>query len=325
MVVRDITDIAHPKTIATYGQVSPLLGYGPALEGSGGQFTSSNEISYLGGETDPYYALPNTLFRRSISGSPSPVVTRGDKAILLFSWSLHGSAAYLTTAELGLEMHVITSGRDQVIAKLPALAIGGCEVSPCPGPLQNPADNWDLRLSYSPDGALISFVGSGINDYFGVWTSGGTKAAGTDLHGATMSVWSGSSLYFRDSKGVEVWRNGVTTTFLPGVAWIRPKASPDGGRIVYEARDAHGYSHVFVVDTASAQVVELGAQGRAEPAFLTGRYVWYEASAACAPGASCQTEFPGIATGKTYIYDLDTHTEASSAITSVIDVWPHAA
>src|SRR5439155_1354100 len=111
-----------------------------------------------------------------------------------------------------------------------------------------------------------------------LWTAAGAKAGGTDLlAAATMSVWSGSSLYFLDARGVEVLRDGVISTLLPGVQWIRPKASPDGGRIVYEARDAQGSPHVFVVDTASGKVIDLGGKGRAEPAFLTDRYVWYEA------------------------------------------------
>src|SRR5439155_1354099 len=79
LVIRDLTDIAHPKTIGTAGRAFQLLGYGPALEGAGGQFVSSSEISYLGGQTDPYYALPNTLFRRPISGTPSPVVDCGGR------------------------------------------------------------------------------------------------------------------------------------------------------------------------------------------------------------------------------------------------------
>jgi len=32
-----------------------------------------------------------------------------------------------------------------------------------------------------------------------------------------------------------------------------------------------------------------------------------------------------IADGKTYIFDLQTATEAGSIITTVFDVWPHAA
>ena len=62
-----------------------------------------------------------------------------------------------------------------------------------------------------------------------------------------------------------------------------------------------------------------------EPAFLTDRYIWYQAEPACVTARTCQPSFPSIAKGKTYIYDLRERTETSSLITSVIDVWPHAA
>ena len=136
-----------------------------------------------------------------------------------------------------------------------------------------------------------------------------------------MSVWSGSRLYFRDATGVEVWRDGVISTFLRGVEWIRPKASPDGRYIIYEARQL-GSAHVFIVDTTSGQVRDL-AQGRSEPAFLTSRYIWYEAEPACVAEGKCDPSFPGVANGPTYIYDLQDGTESRSMITSVIDVWPH--
>src|SRR5256712_6304266 len=140
LVIRDLTDIAHPKTISTAGRAFQLLGYAPALEGAGGQFVSSSEISYLGGQTDPYYALPNTLFRRPISGTPSPVVVRGDKAVVPFVWRPDGSVAYLPTADPGLELHVLSGGRDRVLATLPALAVGGGGVEPCPPPPLKTAD-----------------------------------------------------------------------------------------------------------------------------------------------------------------------------------------
>ena len=138
-----------------------------------------------------------------------------------------------------------------------------------------------------------------------------------------MSVWSGRSLYFRDAGGVQAWTNGVTSAFLPGVQWVRPKSSPAGGAIVYETRDASGVAHVHLVDTNTRKVRELKA-GRSEPAFLTSRYVWYQGERLCLPSDQCVIG-PTAPTGKYYIYDLQTGTEYSSMITSVVDVWPHAA
>jgi hypothetical protein len=325
IVVRDLTDMSHPKTVGALGPIPAPVGYGPSLEGASGQFVSATELSYVGGPTDDNYGIPTSLFRTSLSGSSRTTAVKGSQGVFVFAWNPSGTAVvYLTSTLTGTTVHQLTAGRDRVLASLPALGVGGCEVAPCPGPFQNPADNWDFRVSYSPDGAFISVVQSGIRSFFRVWTAEGQVLNSSDSQVTSMSVWSGVGFYFRDSKGVEVWRNGVTSTFLPGVAWIRPKASPGGGQIVYEARDAKGSAHVFVVDTASGKIRDLG-KGRTEPAFLTSRYIWYQAEPACVAARTCEPSFPGVATGKTYIYDLLDGTETESIITSVADVWPHAA
>jgi hypothetical protein len=324
LIVRDITDIAHPTTAGTLGSIPPPVGYGPSLEGALGQFASATELSYLGGPTDDYYGLPTSLFRMSLSGPSPTTVVKGCEGVVVFAWNPSGVAVvYLTSSDTGITVHQLNAGRDRVLASLPLLPVGGCEVAPCPGAFQNPADKWDFRLSYSPDGAFISVVQSGISSFLRVWTADGRVLSSSDAQGTSMSIWSGGSLYFGDSKGVEVWRDGVISTFLPGVEWIRPKASPDGRYIVYEARQL-GSAHVFIVDTTSGQVRDL-APGRSEPAFLTSRYIWYEAESTCVADGTCQASFPGIATGKTYVYDLQDSTESESTITSVVDVWPHPA
>jgi hypothetical protein len=325
LLVRDITDIAHPTTAGTLGPIPAPGGYGPSLEGAVGQFVSATELSYLGGPTDDYYGLPTSLFRMSLSG-PSPTnVVKGCQGVVVFAWNPSGVAVvYLASSDTGMTLRQLTAGRDQVLASLPLLPIGGCEVPPCPGPFQNPGDKWDFRLSYSPDGAFISVVQSGISSFLRVWTADGRILSSSDAQGTSMSIWSGGSLYFHDSKGVEVWRNGVISTLLPGIAWIRPKASPGGGQIVYEARDANGSANVFLVDTASGKIRNLG-KSRVEPAFITPRYVWYEAEPVCVAAGTCEPTVPGIATGTTYIYDLQDGIETESVITSVADVWPHPA
>jgi hypothetical protein len=79
-----------------------------------------------------------------------------------------------------------------------------------------------------------------------------------------------------------------------------------------------------MVDTTTATVRDLGS-GRAEPAFLTSRFVWYQGERLCVASESCDPGSPVKAIGKTYIYDLQDSTETQSIITSVIDVWPHPA
>jgi hypothetical protein len=292
VVVRDVTDINHPTTVAT------VPGDRAAL------FVSATEMSY---------ADSRTLYRTPLSGSPKTVVAKA--AISLFAWSSDGkTAAYLT----GDGVHLITAGRDFKFGQpLPTSSGYGCESQIC-------ADSWDSRLAFSPDDAYVSMlVLSGPVTGFKLWTSAGKLLATPAGLAPTMSVWSGRDFYFSDTRGVEVWRDGTTSRFLSGIQWVRPKASPAGGLIVYERRDPSGLAHVYVVDTLTKKVRELKA-GRSEPVFLTSRYVWYTGERLCLPADDCAITAT-IPTGKAYIYDLQTGKEYGSIITGVADIWPHAA
>src|ERR1051325_768015 len=283
VVVRDVTDINHPTTLSTVKL---------------GTFISSTELS----SEDS-----TSLYRIPLSGSPQTVVAKATKGIGLFAWAADGKTAGYMTAD---GLHVVSGGRDQVFGQpLPVPDGGyGCESQVC-------ADSWDGRLLFSPDGAYISLVVvSGPVTAFKLWSSNGRLMSLPKDQGPTMSVWSGRSLYFRDTGGVETWTDGVTTAFLPGAQWVRPKSSPAGGSIVYETRDASGIAHVDLVDTHTNKVTELRA-GRSEPAFLTSRYVWYQGERLCLPSDQCVVG-PTVPTGKYYIYDLQTGTEYGSIITS---------
>jgi len=293
VAVRDITDINHPVTVSTLPTLTPV-------------FVTGTELSY---------ADDTTLYRMPLSGSPKTIVAKAN-GMRLFGWSSDGSTAGYLTAD---GLHVVTASRDQTFGaplNEPAGAYG-CESYVC-------GDTWDARLAFSPDGAYISvLVLSGPWTGFRIWSSDGKLLPSPTSQAPTMSVWSGRTFYFRDTNGVEAWRDGVTSVVLPGVQWIRPKSSPAGGGIVYEARDGSGLPHVYLVDTVTHEVSDLKA-GRTAPAFLTSRYVWYAGERLCVSSDPCVTG-PTIPTGKTYIYDLQTGTEYESIITNVYDVWPHAA
>jgi hypothetical protein len=295
VVVRDITDINHPKTVGTLPGPNQIP-----------RFVSATDLSDVDG---------TSLYRMPLSGSPKTVVARAAISLGLFAWTSDGkTAAYVT----GDGLHVITAGRDTKFGgPLPTADGYGCESQEC-------GDSWDSRVAFSPDDAYVSMlVVSGPVTGFKLWKSDGELLASPTSQGPTMSVWSGRSFYFRDTAGVEVWRDGATSRFLSGVQWVRPKASPAGGLIVYEARDRSGLAHTYIVDTQSKKVRELKA-GRSEPVFLTSRYVWYAGERLCLPADQCAIGLT-IRTGKAYIYDLQTGTEYDSIITGVYDVWPHAA
>jgi Tol biopolymer transport system component len=240
-----------------------------------------------------------------------------------FAWNPDGSSvAYLMGTEgAGLsDLYIDRGGQSRKVDSVPVPRGIGCESRTC-------ADAWDVRMIYSPNGAYISLnyvPGVGV---FRIWTADGRVLKSMDSSRATMSVWSGDSFYWRDEKGVERWRDGQQSLVLPGVSWIRPHASPAGGQIVYETRDAGiGKAHVYLLDTASGNTRELKTS-RSEPAFLNSHLISYKEERPCASGDGwpCSSEATTIETGKTYIYDLQDNTETESVIAAVFDVWPHAA
>ncbi len=189
------------------------------------------------------------------------------------------------------------------------------------------ADTWDRKLLFSPNGAYVSLVQNIVQPIFRVWSSDGKVIKSLDGDPATMSVWSGTGLYWRTDKGVVRWLEGSESLVLPGVAWIRPHGSPGGGQIIYETRDSGGgTAHVLLFDTASAKVREL-ATSRSEPFFLNSHLIWYKQERPCASGdpLPCGAGATPIETGKTFVYDLEDNTETESVIAGVFDAWPRGA
>jgi len=298
-VVRDISDVAHPRTAGTPRAFSTV------------QFINAGEISYIEAAF---------LSRAPISGSDRSIVNFGLFNVTAFAWSPDGSAvaALGYNNQYNTEVHLLRGDRDQLLGT----ATGVPDVSSVPCQTQTCIDRNDVELKYSPDGGLIMWRQS-TGSKFKVWTAAGVDVT-PSLGTPSMAVWSGSGLFYQDSEGIKVLRQGAVSSFLPGVKWIRPKASPMGGQIVYESRDATGLAHAYVVDTTTAAVRELGS-GRGEPAFLTSRFIWYQGERVCTSSESCDPGTPVKPTGKTYIYDLQDGTETGSIITNVYDIWPHAA
>ena len=307
LVVRDITDINHPSSIASV-DTSSAPGFASPTSF---RFASPTEISYI----DP----DGNLVRSGFGGSSRVILA---SCVGMFDWSPDGtSVVYTSPNDSGLTVHELGVGTDRVLGSVPPVPAVGCEtIASCSG-----TDTWDIGLAYSPDGTLIYFVETIANvSVFRLWTSDGTLRKSADSQSPSMAAWSGNGLYFRGVTGVEVWRSGIVSTFLPAAVWIRPKASMGAGQIAYETRDTEGWHHVNVVDTTTGTVREL-MKGRTDLVYLTSRYIWYLGERTCGPSEGCDASHSATFSGKSYIYDLQDGTETESIITSVADVWPHPA
>jgi hypothetical protein len=234
---------------------------------------------------------------------------------------------YITNTPLEhAELHVVSGGQSRVVNTMPRFPATGCESRPA-------CEHFSLRFTYSPNGAYVSLVGNIGRPSFRLWTSDGKLLKSIDIASVndytanpSMSVWSGNALYWRDARGVEMWRDGTESLVLPGVAWIGPQASPGGGYVLFQTRDSSGTAHIAVLDTASGKTKELKAS-RSAPHFLNSHLIWYREERACVSGDPfpCGPDSTTIETGKTYILDLLDNTESESVIAEVFDVWPRAA
>jgi hypothetical protein len=313
-VIRDVTDINRASTIAAVN----VAGWGGDGWGSP-SFASASTISYIGDA--------HGLMRSALTGSEAQILVTACNfaTIVTWSWSPDGqSFTYvLEPADWSahiFEWHLVSAGVDRVIGKAPAWCHCG-----------NGSEDSSVDVRFSPDGHFVSLVDSFWNGTNLQVRRLDGSLVGTEIAGdpsqqnpVTMGVWSGTDLFFRDLRGVERWRGGAITLFLPGVSWLHPRASPTGSEIVYSARGSDGLARVYAVDSTNGQSRQLSSQPRTVPMFLTSRYIWYRGERLCGsnePGMCLKTTF----TDKTYVFDMQTGTEFESIITDIADVWPHGA
>jgi hypothetical protein len=304
LAVRDFTDIVNPLTISRLDRTVLLA-----------QLVSATELST---------ADDKSILRMPLAGSPKTVVACTKTMAL--AWNSDGTAAaYVTRTNSagGSELHQVTGGQNRVLSTLSGNVITGCESESC-------AESLFVRLAYSQNGKYISYVQTWGGPVFRLWQSDGTLIKSIDSRSGlspsvpSMAVWSGNTLYWRDGNGVETWRDGAEKVVLPDVAWISPSASPAGGQIVYTAREA-GLPIVYLLDAASGKARVL-KKSRSGATFLNSHLIWYRDERGCVAGDGYPCgERPTIASGKTYIYDLDDKTETESVIAAVFDVWPRGA
>jgi len=299
IVVRDVTDLLHPKTVADLGN-----SHSP-------EFASATQISYV--DADALFVAP-------LAGSPATRIASAPGMGNLVAWSRDGRVAYMAGDELRMNLHQFVGGEDKLLESgIQAVPAVGCETQFCS------TEGWDLSLAYSPDGTAISFIDHIVGvTTFRVWSASGAVSQASDDQERYMATWSGDGLFFRDKSGVAVLRGGKIATVLPGTQWLYPSASPAGGQIVFTDTDSQGWHHVYVVDTQMARVHEI-KKGRSNAQYLTSRYLWYRGERACVASDHCPAGWNVVSSGQTYIYDLQTGTEYNSLITGIWDTWPHAA
>lgn len=309
-VVRDITDLANPRTDCNLGGAN------------GVRMVAATRVAYTSGEASTIHLLVADLTNGSSSQVVAfPIAGFGSGS---FAFSADGtSVTYLAGDSTGLTWHLLSGGSDRVLATYPA--VPGRGVDP---------DNDDLFLGFSPDGRFVAlvqtFTKGSTSDTMGLEVrsvADGSVALGVD--DATMATWggTGSTLVYRTRAGAAYkWPGTFPLQVSPSLKWIRPRPSPDGRFIIYTLRDASGLGHVYTMDLGDNSIHQVsGADGRDTPSFLTSTLVWYQGERLCTAAEECFLGPPVKNTGVTYINDVGGGKESVSRITEVDDIWPHVA
>jgi len=319
VVVRDITDLAHPASICTF---------------SGGQyfqFRSRTEVSYEVFSSGDLGAAGSLYVADLQTGATSLVRTwaSGGYGSWLYAWSPDGgSLSYLSSAPGGdVEWHLETGAGDLMLNRL----------GPVPARGRDPDSEGDM-VGFSADGQYLAVVetftlGKGappppppfviVRNPDGRPVS--SQPADYSQPNKTLAAWSaaGARLYFRAGSDLLSWDMAAAgpQTAAAGTGWIHPWPSSDGRWFTFMTRDAMGNHHVGLLDVSAGTVRQLSSGSRGAPSFLTPSLIWYQEEQTCTAANPCGMG-GSQPTGTTYIYELGSGTESASIITSVFDSWP---
>jgi hypothetical protein len=326
-VVRDVTDINNPATVASLGDKWPWANAQTNVnDRSGGQTIDAKLVDPSTVVWADLGANYGNLVQSAPNGSSQRTLVSGTSgiAIVSFAWSpVSSDWTYLVNTPSALEWHLVAGSSDRVLASLPSIPPHGGR------PVLDP-----VMVGFSADGKLLAMTdydraglgGSGDKAKMQIRRADGslvTTDAQTGLSSGIISdlLWVGSSLFFRDFNGIELWNERGVCSALPGVQWIRPKLSPDGKRIVFATEDPSGLSHISVIDLTTRNVRQVSPAGGAEAWFLGSRYVWFLEERLCGATDACGVSNATL-TGKTYIVDLTTNISSQSRIARIADTWP---
>lgn len=308
VVLRDISNVSSPRTICTFvGSVSP-------------HFVTASVVGLVQASIDG--SGPGRITRLDLAtGIATDVASwpSGGFGSGVFDFSPDGSSlTYIGAGSAGPTWHLVSGGRDQVLASLPSV----------PGRGVSQQDD-DFMVAFSPDGLFLAMVQT--------FATGGTGDSaplqvrrvsdGNLVYSATsgtMGVWASvpSRLFFRDRAGVlSRWdpSSGVSV-MQSALKWTRPHSSQDGRWIAYTTYDSAAHPHValYSVQGNSLGPAPLGLRSGAQ--FLNSTLLWYQEETACDCGLA-QSQL----TGHTFIYDIAAGAESGSRIGGLLDAWPRVA
>ena len=311
VVVRDITDLAHPVSRCSF------------QGGSYFRFFNATHVSYVVTASGDLGAA-GALYLADLTTRTTSLVrawSYGGFGSWGYAWSPDGRyLTYISSDASSYQWHLLSAAGDRLLLK----------IGPVPGRgIDNNGD--DQMVGFSADGKFVAIEQTFVRDD----GSGGAVApvqvnrvpdgsvaySRTD---GTMAAWAGAGaiLYFRTTAGVQAWGSGGVRTVSAGTSWVHPYPSPDGSRMAFSVVNAQTNHVGEVLDLTTGKLHSLSANPRVGAAFLNASLVWYAGESICTTSTPCAFGVPPLS-GQTYIYDLGSDVETNSIDTSFFDSWPH--
>ena len=303
LVLRDYADVAHPRTVCTFGSAGPvqLIDARHVVVGS----SSSFAVVELPGLSSQWFALPVTpsAFSEFIAVSP------GLDQIAWRSVDPQGSSSDY--------IHVATAAGDQIVATLRDTNEGRCSSPEDSRYGDYSAGGTDFYVMNQPLASQVSLLVFhdtakvlSILPPAGDWPEGANPA---------MAVWSPTSAALFYRVGADVWKWTAATGpehYLPGVRWFYPTISADGAYLAYAVLRPDALHDVYVVDLTTGGSPKLVARGAHNyPVFVNATQLWVMAEAldtGCSDGSQLTPK----------IYNVISGDEAGSIIDWTRFAWP---
>lgn len=236
------------------GRAQPTAVPSNAIEA---RFAPAGAISYL---------LPDSIHTLDATGGARTEATSPARIIAGFAWSDQGALAYIA--------HATAAGAGSQLVIRPAASVARTI------PLPPASGGASPTLRFSPDGKLLLLVDPALAAQSTLQVRRLDGSLVYQAAAASEATWAGDRrIYFQDGRGVNVadLAAGTTRTILPGAAWRAPDASPDGGAIVFEARDGGGPPRLELLDTTrDAVLAGFERDGAAGPHFVSATEIWFQ-------------------------------------------------
>jgi hypothetical protein len=303
LVLRDYADVAHPRTVCTFGTVGPVqlidarhvvIGYDTAYA-----VVEIPELRYQ------WFELPVTPGW----GSQFIAVSSGLDQIAWRSVDPQGTSSDY--------IHIATSAGDQIVATLRDTNEGRCSSPDDSRYGDYSSAGSHLYVMNQPLASQTSFlVFEGQSKVLSILPPAGDWPEGAN---PAMAVWSPTSetLLYRLGDDVWKWTAGADpAVFLPGVRWFYPTISADGAYLAYAVVRADALHDVYVVDLLHDGTPKLIGGGRHNyPVFVNATQLWLMAEALDTGCADSNQLTPKI-------YNVISGQEAGSIIDWTRFAWP---